>query len=229
MSPHTPTEASPFNADYDAETARSRAGAAEQLRRLHHALVGHLHDPALVDAVTEQLSAVADQLETGTPRQRLPWTARSERMIPADGELFTLDFDRPVSGPGNPWSIPTPVRRIGHKAVTTVELGQGYEGAPQRSHGGIVAAIYDDLCGFNLVLEAELAFTGWIRINYKAPTPLHEPITFATWIEQREGRKLGIVGECHSADGTLLSTCEALFIKVDPEQMSGGATSTDSA
>ncbi len=219
MTSHTPAESSPISTDYDAETVRSRAAAAEQLRRLHHALVGNLHDPALVDGVTEQLRLAADQLESGTPRQRPPWTERSERDVPADGELFALDFDRPVSGPGNPWSIPTPVRRVGRRAETTVELGQGYEGAPQRSHGGIVAAIYDDLCGFNLVLEAELAFTGWIRINYKAPTPLHEPITFATWIEQREGRKLGIMGECHSADGTLLSTCEALFIKVDPAAM----------
>lgn len=209
-------ERSPINTDYDPETARSRAAAAAQLRRLHHGLVGHEHDPAELDTITERLRLLADELEQGPPRSRTPWTGRDERDAPADGELFPLDFDRPVSGPGNPWSIPTPIRRIGNRAVTTVVLGQGYEGAPGRSHGGIVAAIYDDLCGFNLVLEATLAFTGWIRIDYRAPTPLHEPITFATWVEETVGRKMQIRGECHTADGTLLSTCDSLFIKVEP-------------
>ncbi len=203
--------------DTDPDLQRSRADAAAQLRRLHHALVGHEHDIETFDAMADQWRRNAEQLEAGPPRFRAPWTGRFEKDIPADGTPFALDFDRPVSGPGNPWSIPTPVTRNGDRAETTVVLGQGYEGAPGRSHGGIVAAIYDDLCGYNLVLEAELAFTGWLRIDYRAPTPLHEPITFSTWIGWREGRKMQILGECRTADGTVLSTCDSVFVKVAPE------------
>ncbi len=218
MTSNTPAEQlPPITTDFDSETARSRAEAATQLRRLHHGLVGHVLDPASLDALTAHFRDIADQLELGEPRSRAPWTGRHEREVPPDGEQFALDFDRPVSGPGNPWSIPSPIHREGNKAVTTVVLGQGYEGAPGRSHGGIVAAIYDDLCGFNLVLEATLAFTGWIRIDYRAPTPLHEPITFATWVASTQGRKMQIVGECRSADGTVLSTCDSIFIKVEPD------------
>lgn len=200
----------------DTETER-RAAAAEQIRRLHHALVGHEHDPETLDAVSELLGRAADRLEAGPPRSREPWTGRSDKDIPSDGTEFELDFERPVSGPGNPWSIPTPIHREGNKAVTTVTLDRGYEGAPGRSHGGIIAAIYDDLCGYNLVLEATLAFTGWIRIDYRAGTPLHEPITFRTWVDERNGRKLAIRGDCRTADGTVLSTCDSIFITVQPD------------
>ncbi len=202
--------------DNDQELMRSRADGAEQLRRLHHALVGREHDLETLETMVEQWRQAAEQLEAGPKRSRAPWTGRNEKDIPPDGSAFELDFDRPVSGPGNPWSIPTPITREGDRAVTTVVLDQGYEGAPGRSHGGIVAAVYDDLCGYNLVLEAELAFTGWLRIDYRAATPLHEPITFATWVGWREGRKMQILGECRTADGTLLSTCDSVFIKVAP-------------
>lgn len=166
--------------------------------------------------MAEQWKLAADRMEASNRRVRAPWTGRDPKDIPDDGSTFTLDFDRPVSGPGNPWSLPTPIVRDGDRATTTVVIESGYEGAPGRSHGGMIAAIYDDLAGYNLVLEAVLAFTGWIRIDYRAATPLHVPLTFSTWVASTQGRKMQIVGECRTEDGTLLTTCDSLFIKVDP-------------
>lgn len=212
--PSPPAPATNLPLEHDPIRNAAREAAAAQLRRLHHELVGREHDLDELAEITADLDALGDRLEKGSPRHRPPWKRRDASMVPAEGEAFTLDFDRPVSGPGNPWSVPTPIIRRGDRAETTVVLGPGYEGAPQRAHGGIVAAIYDDLAGFNLVLETVNAFTGWIRIDYRAATPINESITFSTWVDRIEGRKVTIRGECRWND-EVITTCEALFITID--------------
>lgn len=130
---------------------------------------------------------------------------------PDDGEEFYNSPMRPISGVGTAWSIPLHVFRDGNDAVTTVTLGPAHEGAPERSHGGFVAAIYDDLLGFLLMLRGAIAFTAYLKVNYVAGTPIGKPIEFRCRIDRVEGKKLFLVGECHDGD-ELLTTCEALFI-----------------
>lgn len=161
---------------------------------------------------------------TSGPRQERSlgrWSdERRSQDLPDDEAAFPLHLDRPVSGPGNPWSIPLTVVRKGDRAVTTVSLREAFEGAPGRSHGGVVTAIYDDLCGYVLSMVQEMAFTAWIRVEFRHGTPLGHPITFSSWLDRREGRKLFIEGECTDGerpDGdNVLSRCHALFI-VPPE------------
>lgn len=199
----------------------ARVAVANQLRRGHHALLGGDHEPSTLNDLAEALDAALSVLDGAPPRPPIlgKWADPSTIMVPDDGEAFLNSVNRPVSGHGNPWSIPLDVVRQGELAVTVVELGSGYEGAPDRSHGGVVSAIFDDLCGFLLTLHKSIAFTASLTINYKAGTPLHVPITFSAGIDRAEGRKLFMKGECRAgsedADGELLTTCEALFITVN--------------
>lgn len=202
---------------------QARVAVAGQLRRLAHEFMRGDHDPADLESMARRLGVEADELGQAPPRspRSIDWVARSRGVPPADGEEFENFVDRPISGLGHPWSVPLRVIRRGDRAVATVTLGPAAEGAPGRSHGGIVAAIYDDLLGFLLMLEQRLAFTASIRVDYKAGTPIGEPLVFQAWVDQTEGKKVYLVGECRDGAGNAVTTCEALFIQTDPSLMAG--------
>jgi acyl-coenzyme A thioesterase PaaI-like protein len=122
-----------------------------------------------------------------------------------------------VSGPWNPMGIAIEVHREGGDAVAEVELGPAFEGAPGRSHGGIVAAIFDDVLGYVLTLQGVPAFTGELTVRYLAPAPLGQLLTFRGRMVERRGRKLAMRGEA-TADGVTVASANAVFIAVDTER-----------
>lgn len=136
-----------------------------------------------------------------------------------DGAVMDHFEDCFVSGDWNPMGIGIEVRRDGDEAVATVTLGPAYEGAPKRSHGGIVAAIFDDVLGCLLRFLQQPAFTGELTVRYLAPTPIEEPLEFRAHVEQVQGRKIDTVGEAYALaeDGsrTRIATATARFIAID--------------
>lgn len=201
----------PFD-DFDQEEL-ARIAVADQMRRMHHGLLGRSHDVGALEDLASRLGEEADRLESGgirTPKEQR-WHRPDDRAMPADGEEFANAIDRPVSGRGNPWSVPMRAFRQGLDAVTTVNLGPGFEGAPNRAHGGVVTAIYDDLCGFLLMLEQVTAFTAYLKVDFQGPTPLGADITYRARVTERDGRKIYMTGECLAED-QVITTCEGLFL-----------------
>ncbi len=199
--------------DYDRDEL-ARIAVSDQMRRMHHGLVGARHDVDRLEALAQRLSAEADWLEQSPPAERDPvrWKRPDLMEETVDGEEFANSIDRPVSGRGNPWSVPLRVMRRDDTAEVIVNLGRGYEGAPNRAHGGVVAAIYDDLLGFLLMFDRIVAYTAFIKVDYRNATPLHEDITFTAWVAERDGRKLHMRAECRAGED-IITTCEGLFIE----------------
>ncbi len=208
-----------MGADEDRSAARARAAAA--LRRFGHALHGRDADAALLDEVASAADAVTARLEDVPLRQRDLQALRGQMWadpVP-DGAVVEHFQDCFVSGIWNPMGIGIQVRRDGDEAVATVTLGAAYEGAPGRSHGGIVAAIFDDVLGYLLRFLKQPAFTGELTVRYLAPTPIHEPLEFRARVEQIEGRKIDTLAEAFALgpDGarTHVATATARFIAID--------------
>ncbi len=191
----------------------ARASLAASLRRVMHAMVARELDEESMVASAASIDAMAAAFEAAPPRERLdaPGGPKFGEIVPADGEAFPPSSDRPVSGIGNPFSIPMTMHRDGDEVVSTVTLGAAFQGAPGRSHGGLVSAIFDDLFGSLPMLEHKIAFTASLTVNYVAPSPVFEPVTFRGRIDRIEGKKIFIEGEAHH-DGTLVTTATALFI-----------------
>jgi acyl-coenzyme A thioesterase PaaI-like protein len=200
---------------------QARIAVASELRRGMHLLVGR--EPSLneMTSLTGSLRQLFDQLD-GVPQRvrgsRL-WQGPEALSPPADGEMFADSVDRPVSGSGNPFSVPMVVQRQGDAVVSTVTLDAAFEGAPGRSHGGFVSAIFDDLFGSLPLLQNKIAFTASLTVNYVAPSPVFEPVLFRGWIERVEGRKIFVAGEAHHGE-TLVTTATGLFI--DATEMMAG-------
>jgi acyl-coenzyme A thioesterase PaaI-like protein len=209
-----PADAASVRPDQD-----PRARAAGALRRLGHALIAHEADADLLDRVAAAADRVAADLERQPARQRdlLELKRRMFDVEVGDGD-HVVHFDECfVSGPWNPLGIAIEVHREGDEAVAEVSLGAAFEGAPGRSHGGIVAAIFDDVLGYLLTLLQEPGFTGELTVRYHAATPIGQPLQFRARVVGREGRRVHTAAEA-TADGDVVASATATFVVIDPER-----------
>lgn len=211
----------------------ARADAAAALNRLSHALVGHRADPEVLRRIAGAAQDLAARIEREPVRQREMEVGGSPRFLQAvverrplgdvvgDGAFLDMFEDSPVSGSANPLSIGLRIRQEGDQAIGVVTLDRGWEGAPGRSHGGIVASCVDETLGGLLPVVGEMAFTGELTLRYEAPCPMGVPLEFRAWLDRREGRKLHL-GCTGSADGVVFVRASALFITIDLERFRAG-------
>ncbi|HEY5438861.1 MAG TPA: PaaI family thioesterase [Acidimicrobiales bacterium] len=196
-----------------------RIAAASKMRQLGHAFVGTALTDEQLDAVTTRLDELITDVVQGERRER---TFSRDRMVefmltlPTEEQSGTQQMfgDSIVAGWANPMGLAARLWREGDVAVMKVTLGNGFEGAPGRAHGGVVAALLDEVMGFMNAIHGTMAFTAQLDITYHAPTPVGEPIIARAWLERSDGRKRYVVGELH-ADDVLIASAKGLFIAPD--------------
>jgi acyl-coenzyme A thioesterase PaaI-like protein len=209
------------------ETTEARLQAAAALRRLGNAFVSHQVDDGCLEEITAQVAALLPAVEAAPSRTHaflsLGLESLTERMAGGEGTTANSVFpDCVVSGRANPMGMEADLWRTEDEAVMEVTLGPAFEGAPGRAHGGVVAALFDEVMGLALSVTGSLAFTGKLVVTYRAPTPLGVPLRARAWPSHRSGRKLTIAAELHSGP-TLLAEAEGLFIAVEAEHFVGMA------
>jgi len=211
--------------DHPDRLTDARAAAGKAVRDLGHAIVGHHASLELIDRVSSTLDVLLEELSTSPVRTRAESRPQGEwSEPPADGATLTSYDERPVSGRASPWSLDLHLWRDGHEVVASVTMQAAHEGAPGRSHGGIVAALFDDVFGFMLSILAEPAFTGELSIRYEAGVPIGVPLECRVRLADRDGRKLYLTGEL-SAQGRVVARSNATFITIDRDQFMTGAAS----
>jgi len=209
------------------DAAKARRAAGRAVRDLGHALVGHHADPATLRDVAATLEELTARLERNERRSRSPQEFGEQHDGPGDDaddaaasvSVESYD-DRPFSGQASPWGLDLEARRCGDVIEADLTLRNAHEGAPRRSHGGIVAGLFDDVFGFVLGMVKVPAFTGELSIRYDRPTPLFRPLRCRGWVDRHVGRKLWITGELIdlTTEGQpVVARATGLFITVDPE------------
>ena len=210
--------------DQPDELADARARAGKAVRDLGHALIGHHAPMERIDHVTATLDSLTAELSRGSVRTRSEVSQIGDWANPADdGEALKSYDERPVSGRASPWGLDVDLRREGDDAVATLTLRAAHEGAPKRSHGGIVAALFDDVFGFVLSFQSQAAFTGELAIRYEAGVPIGEPLECRVRLTEVKGRKLLMAGEL-TCEGRVLARSTATFITIDSERFAAGPT-----
>jgi len=105
-------------------------------------------------------------------------------------------------------------------------LGAGLDGWPGVCHGGIVAAILDEITGLVIPLNHgrdELAgrprslpyagyMTAYLNTTYQRPVPTGATVLATARIVKVDGRKLLVEGRIWDAESNVLASAEALFI-----------------
>ncbi len=199
--------------------ARRRAGRA--IRDLSHAFIGRHATIEQIEHLTEVLDGITSELWPMEERSRDAQSFRGSGNDPVEYPQgrFHHDFDdRPVSGRSSPWGLDLELHRHGDEIEAFVTLRSAHEGAPNRSHGGVVAALFDDVFGFILGVIRQPGFTGDLYVRYQAPTPLFRRLSCRVRLDRREGRKLLVAGELTDVEsGDVLATATATFIAIDAE------------
>jgi len=201
----------------EADLRSEHAAAAAAVRQLGHSLIARAVDPILLAELTSQVTALAEQVEAQPRVTRLANSARSFYEPPtrdSPAEHRNLFRESIVSGDLNALGLGADLWREGDVAVMEVTLGPAFEGAPGRSHGGIVAAMIDETMGIVLAIHDQAAYTGRLSVTYRAGTPVGTPVQCRCWLTERAGRKLHMAGEV-VADGVVCAEAEAIFIIVD--------------
>jgi hypothetical protein len=191
----------------DDDTRQASRALADALRKII-ARLAVVRPP--VDQLTRAATAAnafADQLDTLPERSR-SWEISEAGLLPRDFVRFS-----PVSGPSNPIAPPLTMHVVGgpngeQHIEGEITFGPAYEGPPGHCHGGWIAAMFDELLGF---VQMAPGFTAYLKVDYRAPTPLNRELALRGWIDHIDGRKRLIRGTC-SLDGVLLAEAEGLFI-----------------
>lgn len=201
------------------DRAFERAGRA--VRDIGHALMGHESDEALLHDVATALEHLTERLSVGPQRGHQLATDSTEWVLaPKDGDEMFGHPDRPISGRSSPWGLDLHIVREGDEAVGRLTLRAAHEGAPNRSHGGIVAALFDDLYGFVLTIMRQPAFTGELSVRYERGTPIGVPLECRVRLDQIDRRKLLMSGELSDAEG-VIARSRATFIAIDLARFRG--------
>lgn len=211
--------------DAAAALSVARAQAAAAVRDLGHALMAHDVDQGLLERVAVQLGPLTEEAQRTGPRHR-DVAALTGRMFAqrVGDQQQVVHFDEcVVCGPWNPLGVGIEVTRQGDEAVASVALGHAFEGGPGMAHGGVVAALFDDLLGYLLTLHRFPAFTGELTVRYHRPTPVDRRLQLRGWVVERQARQLITAGEIR-VDGLVVATAEATFVRIDAERLADERT-----
>lgn len=144
-----------------------------------------------------------------------PWCASilSDRRVEADlNDLPSVLRYSPVLGPSNPVAMDIDVWAEGDGVAGRAMFGPVYAGPPGCLHGGMVAAVFDELLAVANLVCGQGGFTGILTIRYHQPTPLGDEIRLSAENYRRDGRKIFTRGEMWAGD-TLTASAEGVFIK----------------
>jgi len=146
---------------------------------------------------------------------------------PSEGSLAPMNsfLDRsPIIGAINPLSVPMRMDIEGDGGINSTVVGYAlfpaaYEGPPGCVHGGFIAAYFDEVLGMTQSLSGNPGMTVNLTVDYRAPTPLKQPVVFRGRVVSIDGRKISVAGTLHHGE-TLCAEAKGLFVSMRPEVFS---------
>jgi acyl-coenzyme A thioesterase PaaI-like protein len=101
-----------------------------------------------------------------------------------------------------------------------------YQGYPGVVHGGIVAAMLDEVAGRAVMSEdfERFMMTARLDIRYRKPVPVETKLRLSGWVDRTSGRIARAHSELRLPDGSLAAEAEAVLIDmpggpVEPETL----------
>jgi len=173
-------------------------------RRFNDALSGAAPSQELCDRITAQLAAFADELAAFQVREGQRW----------DGWRGDLP------GRGHPFLPPYVITEQTDTTLTArVRFTRFFLGGNGAAHGGAQPLVFDDLLGRCVNhFQNGVARTAFLKVNYRAITPIDVDLVAEVSVDRVDGRKRWCSGRMLDPAGTVVCDCEALFIALLPGQ-----------
>jgi uncharacterized protein (TIGR00369 family) len=105
-------------------------------------------------------------------------------------------------------------------------LPDTYQGYPGVVHGGVLAAILDEVAGRTSMIGDHNHFmvTASMKVDYRKPVPTGTPLTFIGRMIGRQGRRAEAHSEVRLPDGTLAAEASVLLAELPKSLFDVGQT-----
>jgi len=134
-------------------------------------------------------------------------------------EKAATDTRKDLPARGNPALPPFTILELGPAGVVAEVTFRAFHLGRNAAHGGNVSLLFDELAGSAVMQRVTRGFprTAFIKVDYRALTPVGVTLRARVWVERIEGRKLVVRGTLDDGD-TRCAEMDALFIEVvNPE------------
>lgn len=126
------------------------------------------------------------------------------------------DTRRDLPSRGNVALPPYTIQAEGPDGVEATVTFRDFHLGRKAAHGGAVSLTFDELAGSAVMQRVSpgcFPRTAFIKVDYRALTPIATPLRARVWVERKEGRKLFVLGTLHDGE-TLCAEMNALFLEV---------------
>ena len=187
-----------------AELERAQGDLARAVGRLVDATVRTRQERPVLDEVTARVDTLVERLLEQAQEGPLGIETSS------DGRL--RDHANPMLGMRNPIAPPLVMTDDEGGVTCTFSLGAAYEGPPGCVHGGLVAAVLDQVLGTAAARRGVPGLTAYLNTTYRRPTLLGTDLVCRGRIDRVDGWKIFASGEIVDPQGEVTAEAEALFI-----------------
>ena len=181
---------------------------------IHHLRCSHAPDEVLSEAtghIRQAMESLAPYLQQGEGWSTVSIASDTPGFGWKEDDLTAVMPYSPVSGKRNPISPPLRLWKEGGEVHGEATFSPTYAGPPNSVHGGIIAAVFDELLSMANVITGSAGFTGTLTIRYHRKTPLNTPIELWAVNVRTDGRKQLSRAEMR-VDGEVTASAEGLFI-----------------
>ena len=105
------------------------------------------------------------------------------------------------------------------RVMTTFTPRDNHQGYPGLLHGGIAAALLDEVLGRVAIGRGVWLMTARFQIRYKCMIPLSQPLTVIGEVVRETRRLTEARGELRLVDGTVAATATATYLPVPEERL----------
>lgn len=207
-----------------------RLHLAQATRQVLQHSVTSLADDATIAQAAALISQAAQILASGPHGRSYHGTAEGA----LGGAPHGFISYSPVTGPLNALASTAVLDSTDREVTVSVTYGAAYEGPPGCLHGGLIAAIFDEVLGFAQALSGAPGMTGRLEVTYRSPTPLHQPLRVTGRFDSIQGRKIMTSGEIYAGDrlcaeavGTFITVRADKFAQLNLERQRHDASSHD--
>ncbi|KAF2086375.1 hypothetical protein K490DRAFT_44807 [Saccharata proteae CBS 121410] len=125
--------------------------------------------------------------------------------------------------PSTATNSPKPYPPIPH-ALCLLSLGRSLTGHARLAHGGLTAALLDELAGILLTVNVDAenfahhtdrgldAYTAYLNVSYKKPMEVPAVVLGRAWFDKVEGRKRWVGVSLEDGEGGVFARGECLYI-----------------
>ena len=123
-----------------------------------------------------------------------------------------------VCGLHNEHGLQLLFERHGDAVLTSFRLARHHNGFGDRAHGGLVAAVLDEVMGWATVLAGDrFTYTAELTVRYKQPVPTGQELQLKGWVERHTRRLSFTRAELRDRADQLLAIAQGKFAPLDAD------------